>query len=107
MTAKHFPSAITVLAAVLAGSTALAAENSSGFKSAQPAMLTPVKAGVEITPLMTVGDVLPSGYRFEAIPDGIAVRPRGNGRVDLFVNHETGRVPFPYNTTTPTAPVCW
>ena len=60
-------------------------------------------AGVEITPLLTVGDVLPSGYRFEAIPDGISVRPRGKGRVDLFVNHETSKVPFPYNTATPTA----
>jgi hypothetical protein len=47
--------------------------------------------------------VLPSGFRFEAIPDGISVRPRGQGRVDLFVNHETSRVPFPYNPATPTA----
>jgi hypothetical protein len=60
-------------------------------------------AGVEVTPLLTVGDVLPSGFRFEAIPDGISVRPRGQGRVDLFVNHETSKVPFPYNVATPTA----
>ena len=66
-------------------------------------MLTAVKLGVEITPLLTVGDVLPSGYRFESIPDGISVRTRGQGRVDLFVNHETGKVPFPYNAAAPTA----
>jgi hypothetical protein len=66
-------------------------------------MLTPVMSGVQVTPLITVGDVLPSGFRFEAIPDGISVQPRGQGRVDLFVNHETSRVPFPYNTATPTA----
>jgi hypothetical protein len=66
-------------------------------------MLTAVRAGTEVTPLMTVGDVLPSGYRFEAIPDGIAVRTRGNGRVDLYVNHETGKVPFPYVPSAPTA----
>ena len=89
--------------AALTGGLALAADNPAGFKSAQPAMMTAVKAGVEITPLMTVGDVLPSGYRFEAIPDGIAFRTRGDGRVDLFVNHETGKAPFPYNTATPTA----
>ena len=42
-------------------------------------MLSAVKQGVEITPLLTVGDVLPSGYRFEAIPDGISVLTRGQG----------------------------
>ncbi len=89
--------------AALTGGLALAADNPAGFKSARPAMMTAVKAGVEITPLMTVGDVLSSGYRFEAIPDGIAFRTRGDGRVDLFVNHETGKAPFPYNTATPTA----
>ena len=66
-------------------------------------MLTAARTGVEVTPLLTVGDVLPSGYRFEAIPDGISVRTRGQGRVDLFVNHETSKVPFPYNATAPTA----
>ena len=60
-------------------------------------------ADVEVTPLLTVGDVLPSGFRFEAIPDGISVRTRGQGRVDLFVNHETSKVPFPYVTAGPTA----
>jgi len=66
-------------------------------------MLTAVKSGVGIDPLLTVGDVLGSGYRFEAIPDGISVRTRGRGRADLFVNHETSKVPFPYNTAAPTA----
>jgi hypothetical protein len=66
-------------------------------------MLSAVKSGVEITPLLTVGDALSSGYRFESIPDGISVRTRGQGRLDLFVNHETGKVPFPYNAATPTA----
>jgi hypothetical protein len=78
-----------------AAGAALAA-NKSGFDTGQPAMLSPVKAGVDIDPLLTVGDVLPSGYRYEAIPDGISVRTRGQGRVDLFVNHETSKVPFPF-----------
>jgi hypothetical protein len=85
------------------GASAAPAYNSSGFQTSQPPMLTAVMAGVEVTPLLTVGDVLPSGFRFEAIPDGISVRPRGQGRVDLFVNHETSKVPFPYNVATPTA----
>jgi hypothetical protein len=94
------------LAATLAASVtavALASGNKSGFKTGQPSMLSVVKPGVEITPLLTVGDVLPSGYRFESIPDGISVLTRGRGRVDLFVNHETGKVPFPYNAAAPTA----
>jgi hypothetical protein len=94
------------LAAALAASVTAAAPatgNSSGFKTEQPSMLTAVKQGVEVTPLLTVGDVLSSGYRFEAIPDGISVRNRGQGRTDLFVNHETSKVPFPYNATAPTA----
>jgi len=85
------------------GAAAAPGADSSGFKTSQPSMLTGVKAGVGITPLLTVGDVLSSGYRYEAIPDGIAVRTRGQGRVDLFINHETGKVPFPYNSVAPTA----
>jgi hypothetical protein len=100
--------ACTALAAAITvaeTATALAHNNNhnSGFKSGQPSMLTPIKTGVTTTPLLTVGDVLPSGYRFEAVPDGISVRPRGWGRVDLFVNHETSKVPFPYVTAAPTA----
>jgi hypothetical protein len=75
----------------------------SGFKTGQPSMLSEVKPGVKVTPLLTVGDELSNGYRFESIPDGISVRPRGRGRVDLFVNHETGKVPFPYVAAAPTA----
>ncbi len=40
---------------------------------------------------------MPGGYRFESIPDGIALKARGNGRLDVYVNHETSTVPFPYN----------
>ena len=95
--------ALGTAVAVSAAVPALAA-NKSGFKTTKPPMLSVGdKAGVQIEPLLTVGDVLPSGYRFEAIPDGISVRTRGRGRVDLLVNHETSKVPFPYNTAAPTA----
>src|SRR5512145_1143504 len=99
-----------VLVAVVVVCTAMATAafaqrgNPSGFKTGQPGMLATADIpGVEITPLLTVGDVLPSGFRFEAIPDGISVRSRGQGRVDLYVNHETSKVPFPYNQAAPTA----
>ena len=99
-----FACALLAMATVISGTTALAAGN-GGFQTSQPSMLTRVMAGVSIKPLLTVGDVLPGGYRFEAIPDGISVRPVGMGKVDLFVNHETSKVPFPYlPAQTATAP---
>jgi hypothetical protein len=98
--------ACATLALFIAASGTAAApagDTDAGFKTTRPSMLTPVMEGVTITPLLTVGDVLPSGYRFESIPDGISLRTRGNGRVDVFVNHETSKVPFPYNSASPTA----
>ena len=100
--------AISVAVTALATATAFAhdhggSHNKSGFRTGQASMLDPVKAGTSVTPLMTVGDVLNSGYRYEAIPDGISVRPRGHGRVDLFINHETSKVPFPFVRAAPTA----
>ena len=96
---------ISLLAVVMLVTTAGVpiGPNNSGFLTSHPSMLDPVMAGVQVTPLLTVGDVLPSGFRFEAIPDGISVRTRGLGRVDLYVNHETSKVPFPYVTANPTA----
>ncbi|MDQ3127034.1 MAG: hypothetical protein M3Q66_01055 [Chloroflexota bacterium] len=77
-----------------------AAAPADGFKTSRPTMLDPVAAGVTTEPLISVGDIV-DGYRFEAIPDGIALRT-GVGGVDVWVNHETARVPFPYNPTSPT-----
>ena len=90
--------------ALTATATTSLAANNGGFKTGRPSMLTAVKAGVQITPLLTVGDVFgDNGFRFESIPDGISLRTRGNGRVDVYVNHETSKVPFPFNSATPTA----
>ena len=94
-------SVLAVVAVLVA--TAGAGANNAGFKTSQPSMLTPVMQGVQVSPLLTVGDRLQSGFRFEAIPDGIALRTRGQGRVDVWVNHETSKVPFPYNAAAPTA----
>lgn len=71
------------------------AEGNPGFFTSQPAMLSVPNGSV--LPIITVGDTLPNGYRFEAIPDGIGVLPNGEGTVDVFVNHETSLVPFPFN----------
>jgi hypothetical protein len=97
-----FACAVLAMATAISGTTALAGGN-GGFRTSRPSMLTAVKKGVTVTPLLTVGDELPSGYRFEAIPDGISVRPVGRGLTDLFVNHETSKVPFPFASATPSA----
>jgi hypothetical protein len=98
---KRLTPGIALLAALAIAVPASA--NDSGFDTSQPAMAQPVMEGVTVDPIITVGDTLANGFRFEAIPDGIAVATRGNGRVDVYVNHETGRVPFPYNPANPTA----
>ena len=91
--------ALTIAITVCVTAPGVAKPGKAGFKTSSPSMLTPVKPGTTVEPIMTVGDTLNSGYRFESIPDGIAVRPRGQGRVDLFVNHETGKSPFPWSAT--------
>jgi len=45
-----------------------------------------------VKPLITVGDQIGS-YRFESIPDGIAMRAGRPGRFDVYVNHELSLVP--------------
>ena len=64
-------------------------------------MLTPVAPGSTVTPLLTVGDTVGHGYRYESIPDGIAFRTKAH-KLDLYVNHETSQVPFPYAPSAPT-----
>jgi hypothetical protein len=96
------PSRLHIRMIVIGAATAILASAAAttgaapppGFKTDQAAMLSGAP-GVTVTPLITVGETLGS-YRFEAIPDGISVRGRSGGRVELFVNHETSTVPFPY-----------
>ena len=92
--------------AVLAGGLAAvaAATASSGgpdwFKTSQGPMIDPVAPGASYEPIISVGDTLPGGYMFESIPDGIAFGRHVTGAVDIYVNHETSTVPFPYNGAT-------
>lgn len=66
-----------------------------GFLTGQPAMLTPIAPGASVQPIISVGEMLPNGYSFETLPDGIGLVPNGNGTVDVFVAHESSLVPFP------------
>ena len=89
--------AIAVVITALAPGAAMALKK-SGFKTSHPPMLTPVFPGSSVTPLLTVGDTV-GGYHFESIPDGISLRRKDHNRVEAFVNHETGKVPFPWSAT--------
>jgi hypothetical protein len=89
----------TLAVGLIAPSAATAASDHSGFITSAPAMITALTAGVDVKPLLTVGETIGS-YRFESLPDGIAIRPGGKNTLDVYVNHETSKVPFPYNATT-------
>ena len=96
-------SSLVVVIVAVAAAAALAGDNDSGFHTSQPPMLTTGdRSDVTFQAIATVGDILPGGTVFESVPDGIALRTRGQGRVDVFVNHETSTVPFPYTPSAPT-----
>ena len=92
---RRRPIAILVALVLLitAITPAVGASPSSGFSTDRPAMLDPVADDVTVKALISVGEMVGS-YRFESLPDGIAIWPRDRERVDLYVNHETSKVPF-------------
>ena len=74
---------LSVAVVTFAATAALAGDNNSGFNTSQPSMLTAGdRTDVTFKPIATVGDILPGNLRFESVPDGIALRTRGQGRVD-------------------------
>ena len=95
---------VAVALATVAAATAASSQSGPGFKTTQGPMIDPVAASASYDPIISVGDTLSSGYMFESIPDGIAFSKHGHGTVELYVNHETSTVPFPYtfNRTTGT-----
>jgi hypothetical protein len=97
----------TLVFSLAISSTALA-EGDPVFFTSQPAMLTATAPDSSVLPIISVGDTLGNGYRFESIPDGIAVSRNGAGTLDVFVNHETSLVPFPLaaNFATCTTATC-
>ncbi len=106
MSRKFISATVSVgmaIAVSMMGATSTAAKDRNGFITQQPAMLAGAAPGVTARPLLTVGDTLPTGFRFEAIPDGISIDKRRGHRVDVFVNHETSLVPFPYVPAAPTS----
>jgi uncharacterized protein DUF839 len=97
------------LAAAVVASVASGGPNAAGYNTTQAAMVsfaTTPSSGAPATSkadaIISVGDTI-GGYTFESIPDGVSVYPRGNGRADVYVNHETSTVPFPFASAWPQA----
>ena len=91
---------IGAVALLLAG---IAPTQAAGSLTDQRSMLTAVGTGVTVTPIIAVDEVAgDDGYRFGSIPDGISLKTRGKGTVEVYVNHETSTVPFPYTPSAPT-----
>lgn len=91
-----------LLAAVVAVGVALvpgASSADAGWLTAAGSMLTldaSAPAGSSVVPIVNSGEEPVSGFTFEGIPDGIGAMPgSAPGTVDVFVNHEQSRVPFP------------
>jgi secreted PhoX family phosphatase len=87
-------------AAAAVASVASGGSTAAGYNTTQAPMVTLLAgapASSSADAIISVGDTMQAGYTFESIPDGVSVYPRGNGRADVFVNHETSTVPFPYN----------
>jgi hypothetical protein len=78
-------------AACLLASVALAGSG-AGFKTAKPAYLVPMEAGVVVDPILSTGDIV-GGYQMSGIPDGLGAYA-DSGTVQLLMNHELGQT-FP------------
>lgn len=92
-------SIVALLAVTLIAGPTAAKPTKPGFTTSQQSMITNLTGG-SVKPIITVGDTI-GDYMFESIPDGIAVAANGNGTADVFVNHETSTVPFPYSVSSP------
>jgi hypothetical protein len=90
--------ALAVAAISISASPAAAAQ--PNVITPQGSMIDPVAPGVSATPLITTGERI-GNYMFDSIPDGIAVRSGGQGRLIAYVNHELSTVPFPYTPAMP------
>jgi len=97
---KRLTAALVV--AVLAASAAVmpaGAKTPAGTLTSRDAMINVILKGGWEQPIITVGDPAIGGYSFETLPDGISVYDKQGETVQVLVNHETSRVPFPLQST--------
>jgi hypothetical protein len=84
-----------MLAALTCVAVALAA---TGVKTAKPPYLVPTAPGVVVDPILSTGDIVPTGqvpsYQMSGIPDGLGGYSNSEGTYTVLMNHELG-VTFP------------
>jgi len=105
--------ALFALAAIFLVSSALGSHAGTAVKTAKQPFLVPVASGVTVDPILSVGDVVPTGqtppYQMSGIPDGLGAygnkkhgrgARKGKGKLPetftVVMNHELGRS-FPGN----------
>jgi hypothetical protein len=85
----------SMLAALTCVAVALAA---TGVKTAKPPYLVPTAPGVVVDPILSTGDIVPTGqapsYQMSGIPDGLGGYSNSGGTYTVLMNHELG-VTFP------------
>jgi hypothetical protein len=96
---KRFPTPLVAIVALLAGCdrgnppaalTALPLAQtvaSAGFTTSAPPQAYALTPSGTVTPIITVGDQLPSGYVFAPIPDGLGAYKDGPDLI-VYANHE-------------------
>lgn len=75
---------------VLAGLATQAGAAQGPSSSATP-YLAGIRAGVDFTSILTVGDAVPTGYRMAGIPDGLGAYDNGDGTFTVLISHEISR----------------
>lgn len=90
---------LSAVAAMLAALTCVAvALAATGVKTAKPPYLVPTAPGVVVDPILSTGDIVPTGqvpsYQMSGIPDGLGGYSNSGGTYTVLMNHELG-VTFP------------
>lgn len=100
MRKRRFRLAAVAFAAVATVSVAVAVA-ATGVKTLKPPYLVPTAPGVVIDPILSTGDIVPTGqtptYQMSGIPDGLGAydgKGKAKGTYTVLMNHELG-ITFP------------
>jgi hypothetical protein len=77
------------IAVTLVMVAAIPALGSPGFQTDDPPYYVPSTGGVEVTPILTVGEGV-GGYEMVGIPDGLGAFDGSRGTFTVLMNHELG-----------------
>ena len=91
MRVRVLVAALAAMALMLPAGPAAMAGDGGFFTDSRP-YLVPLEKGVEITPIITAGDVV-GDYQMSGIPDGMGWYQSSKGTIELFANHEFGGRP--------------